>query len=123
MSIPQSEGVFRKLLEELRADHGIDVEELKAKADSQELVNALSQVLASVTGRVELSKGTSGGVSITDVAEAVLELSEERIALARKVEILEAEAESVRKSRSEAEIEALVQEGRSFRASAMRCSS
>ncbi len=105
-----------QLLASLKEDHDIDVialqDELKAKqdapaADSQELVTALSNVLASATG-----KSADGALGIKDVADAVIELAEERVELSAKVESLMETNETLLNKDAAAEVDGLIKQGR-----------
>lgn len=111
-----------EMIAALRDEHGIDVHELSQKAalvdeidgdegdDQSELVAALSAVLADA-GVVSLSGG-NGSVTIKDVADAVIELAEDKVALSARIEVVEAEREQARADAAEERIDALVKEGR-----------
>lgn len=97
-----------QMLATLKADHGIDVIALQEKANGaqeQELVTALSGVVATATGK-------ETGLTIKDVADAVIELAEERVALSGQVETLMQSNEAMAQKEAEAEVDALVRQGR-----------
>lgn len=104
-----------QMIAALRDEHGIDVEALVASAEpaSDELVSALSEVLRDA-GVVTMSReeGEDEQVTITDVAEAVIELSQEKMALAEQVAVLTAEREEAIAEAREQEIDDLVRQGR-----------
>lgn len=81
-----------ELIEQLKAEHGIDVEALQAQASSQP---DLSQFTAALTealrpsGDVGLTGGDGETVSLTDVIGAVAELAQTNVELSGKVTKLE----------------------------------
>ena len=93
----------------LKDEHGIDVEALQEKAASNtdELVAAMSNVLGTATG-----KTTDGDMTIKDVADAVIELAEERVALSAQVESLTEANERAAQEKAEAEVDGLIRQGR-----------
>lgn len=98
-----------QMLAALKDEHGIDVQALQERANSgsQELVTALSNVVTDATG-----KQATGTVTIKDVADAVIELAEERVALSAQVADLVAQNESLALKEAEAEVDSLVKAGR-----------
>ncbi len=96
----------------LKEDHGIDLDALQESADanSGELVTALSNVLGTATGRNVGSP--EGAVAIKDVADAVIELAEERVALSAQVETLSAAAETAALEKAANEVDSLIAKGR-----------
>lgn len=112
------------LLAELKDKHGIDVAALQAQVtappaggetggdgENKELVQALSAVLKNA-GVVKLSNEDTEEITISDVASAVVELAEAKVALSGKVETLEAQAQVAKESATKVEIEQLVQQGK-----------
>lgn len=99
----------------LRDEHGIEVGEQAAPTIDAELVQALSRVLREA-GAVSLSReeGTEEdeAVTVTDVAEAVIELSQEKLSLESRVAELEGEVKVRRVASAEAEVDSLVEAGR-----------
>lgn len=115
-----------ELIEALKEQHGIDVEALQMSAvnnddddndddkdtGAQEIVAALAHVLASA-GAVSLSNVEDDDeLSLTDVAEAVIELSTEKRGLEDAVATLTAESEKLRLTNAEAEVDGLIRAGR-----------
>lgn len=114
-----------ELIAELRESHGIDVDDLAEKAalveevengmeqgsTTDELVSALSAVLADA-GVISLSGGSGEAITVKDVAEAVIELAEDKVTLSHKIEALEADREQARQAAAETEVDALVAEGK-----------
>lgn len=96
----------------LKDEHGIDVEALQAaKApDTTELITALSNVLKDAG--VQPQKKDDDEVVLGDVASAVIELAEEKVALSGKVAVLEAQAETDSQAKAEREVDDLVAAGR-----------
>jgi hypothetical protein len=79
-----------ELLAALKAEHGIDVEDLQAQAgqrtDMSQLTAALTEALRPAAGQVQLAgDGTGETVSLTDVIGAVAELAEKNVALSGTV--------------------------------------
>jgi hypothetical protein len=114
-----------ELLEALKADHGIDVvelsqrvEELEAaepqvvQVDPEQLTAALAATLA--TAGAPIRSGEDGPITIDDVSEAVIELSQEAVAKDRVIEQLVREAETAKLAAAEAEVDGLIGEGRIF---------
>lgn len=110
-----------EMIAALRDEHEIDVEalQLAATADSpcddakttEELVQAFASVLKEA-GSVALSREADTEISIKDVAEAVIELSQEKVALAEQVATLTTENETRKNAAIESEIDGLVTAGR-----------
>jgi hypothetical protein len=100
-----------QMLSVLRDEHGIDVKALqdKAEAGSAELITALSNVLSDATGK---TPPPSEALSIKDVADAVIELAEERVALSSQVSDLVAANEELALKEATAEVESLIRAGR-----------
>jgi hypothetical protein len=96
------------MLEALKNDHGIDVAELQEKAAAApegELLAALSNVLKPNAPKPE-------ALTLKDVADAVVELAEEKVALSNTVQTLTADREAFLQREAEAEVDRLVTEGR-----------
>lgn len=100
-----------QMLSVLKDEHGIDVLALQERANSgsQELVTALSNVLSDATGKTP-SQG--GALTIKDVADAVVELAEERVALSSQVADLVAQNEELALKEAAAEVDSLIRCGR-----------
>lgn len=97
-------------------EHGIDVKSLQAKvnapADTSALTAALSSVLREA-GVISLSAGQDEDtIGIQDIAEAVVELSGEKLNLEKTVAQLVKEANEAKLSAATAEVEALIHAGR-----------
>jgi hypothetical protein len=95
-----------ELIKALKDDHGIDVEDLEAKAatepsgepDETQLSNALVTALTSA-GLLKLSN-SSDEITDDDIVDAVTELAQSNVALSSRVDLLErvrAEAEVTKK--------------------------
>lgn len=95
------------LLATLKDEHGIDVAALQsqAKTNTSELVTALSNVLGAPSQN-------DGEITIKDVADAVIELAEERVSLSAQVTALTEANEAMVAREAEAEIDALIKQGR-----------
>lgn len=91
----------------LKNDHGIDLDALAAQAEANtgELVAAMSNVLGSTTG-------TPVGLGVKDVADAVIEVAENNVALSAQVETLVAINDKHEQAAAEQEVDRLVREGR-----------
>lgn len=104
-----------EMIQALRDEHGIDVSELETRATAgvDDLVNAMSRVLAEA-GIVRMSNTDDEDevITVKDVAEAVIELSQEKVALEERVADLVAEASARFEQATVAEVDALVQAGR-----------
>lgn len=107
-----------ELIDQLREKHGIDVNSLQQNPSTEELVQALSSALKEA-GAVQFSQPSSGGegseeedITITDVAEAVVELSQEKKTLETRFAQVEAELEVEREKAATKEVEDYVSEGR-----------
>jgi len=106
-----------EMLASLKEEHGIDVLALQEKAkapgqvDTAELVTALSAVLQDA-GAMSLSNTDEDTVTIEDVANAVIELSQDKVALAETVAELKADNDEMKLSRVKAEVKGYVAEGR-----------
>lgn len=115
-----------ELLEKLKTEHGIDAvtmqadltaaqEALDAKEGepaedkTKELVTALSNVLGAAGNKVTPADDELG---IDDVANAVIELSGEKIQLSAKVEAQGEQLTKLLTEKAEAEVDALVKDGR-----------
>lgn len=94
-----------QMLQSLKDEHGIDVTALQAQAsgNNDELLAALSNVLAPETEET---------LTIKDVADAVIELAEERVALSGQVESLVQANEALSLKEAEAEVDGLIKAGR-----------
>lgn len=94
--------------------HGIDVEALLETAESNgpsgdDIVVAMSRVLADAG---VLTAQDDDEISLTDVAEAVIEVANEKVELSAKVEKLEQDAETLRLANAEVEVDQLVSDGK-----------
>jgi hypothetical protein len=98
-----------ELLAALKAEHGIDVEELQAQAaqrtEMSQLTAALTEALRPASGTVSLTGSDGETVSLTDVIGAVAELAEKNVALSGTVGEL-------RKDAAEREIDGYIGKGR-----------
>lgn len=120
MAVSQEEHMTKdEMIAALRDEHGIDVEALTMSASEQtpsgpeisEVVEAFASVLKEA-GAVTLSRDPETDISIQDVAEAVIELSQEKVALAEQVAALTTENEARKNAAIETEIDSLVKAGR-----------
>lgn len=110
-----------ELLEMLKNDHGIDVVALREAAErdhTQELVTAMSGVLQEA-GVIGLSKSDDGKsddgdkeLSIKDVADAVIELAQEKVELTASVATLVEQAKAAQLREATREVEELIRVGR-----------
>lgn len=111
-----------ELIAMLRDEHDVDVEALQAAAtataetpayDESTLVRAFSAALQQA-GSVGLSAKETQGEEVTlqDVAEAVVEVAQEKVELSQRVESLESELEGERASKTEREVDDLIKAGR-----------
>lgn len=93
------------MLSTLKDEHGIDVLALQAQAENsnEELLTALSNVIA---------PESDDTLTIKDVADAVIELAEERVALSGQVETLVKTNEAMALKEAESEVDRLISEGR-----------
>jgi hypothetical protein len=115
-----------ELLEKLKDEHGIDaialqgdltaateriteLEGVETPDSSKELVTALSNVLESAGVKPKKDKDD---IEVIDVANAVIELSQEKLELSAKVDRLIKENDESRKREAGAEVDALVKAGR-----------
>jgi Mu-like prophage I protein len=84
-----------ELIAQLKAEHGIDVEDLQAqvsqRADMSQLTAALTEALRPAGGAVQLT-GEGEAVSLTDVVGAVAELAEKNVTLTGTVGALQKDA-------------------------------
>lgn len=92
----------------LRDEHQIDLDALQTQAETgnQELIAAMSNVLNPEQNR------TDDELTVKDVADAVIELAEERVALSSQVQTLLEQNEALARKEAEAEIDTLIQQGR-----------
>lgn len=85
-----------ELIAQLKAEHGIDVEDLQAqasqRADMSQLTAALTEALRPAGGQVQLAAGDGEQVTLSDVVGAVAELAEKNVALAGTVGALQKDA-------------------------------
>lgn len=102
-----------EMLAALKADHGIDVMALQAAAEhgQDDLVAAMSSVLQAA-GTSVISDDDEDGVTIEDVANAVIELSGEKLELSQTVAALSATIEKNEQEKAEAEVDSLIHDGR-----------
>lgn len=104
-------------LDELKSallEHGIDVDALQARATaptSDDLVAAMSNVLAEA-GVIQPKDAEDAEITVQDVAEAVIELSQEKVTLSAQITELLEEREALRLSALEDEVDDLISEGR-----------
>jgi hypothetical protein len=103
-----------EMIAALSAEHGIDVTALQTAAatGSGELVAALGAVLKSAGSTVALSAGGTDEITVKDVADAVIELANERVELSGQVGTLIEANEALVKKEAAAEIDSLIQAGR-----------
>lgn len=95
-----------EMLSALKSEHGIDVPALQqaAAATSPEMVAALSNVLGVDKPETD--------ITLSDVAEAVIELAEEKVALSGQVEVLVKANDMMEQEKAEKEVDDLVKAGR-----------
>jgi hypothetical protein len=91
-----------QMLRALKDEHGIDVAALQNQ-NSQELVAAMSAVLA---------PNAEDTLTVKDVADAVIELAEERVALSSQVAALSSANEALAQREAESEVADLIKAGR-----------
>jgi len=113
LTVPEEPEVLTReqLLEQLKTEHGIDVTALQAAAsagvpagpDTAALAAAVAQALAD--SGVKLSAGEDGGVKLSDVTAAVVELAADNKSLRGDVATLQRQG-------AETEVEALIGVGR-----------
>lgn len=92
-----------QMLQTLKDEHGIDVAALQAAPSNDELLAALSNVIA---------PQSNDNLSIKDVADAVIELAEERVALSGQVDALNQRNEAMAQKEAEAEVDGYIRAGR-----------
>lgn len=115
-----------ELIAQLRDEHKVDVEALQTELsaaqaqvaatpqfDESTLVQAFSSALQQA-GAVSLTQKDEKGqeVTLTDVAEAVIEVANEKVELAGRVETLETELVAAQKREVEKEVDELIKAGR-----------
>lgn len=115
-----------ELLALLKTEHDIDVADLQAKVaekastkddaktDTKELVSALAAVLKE-SGALSLANTNTDEpeeLEISDVAAAVIELSQEKLALSEAVASLQAKSDALELSAATAEVKRMVKVGR-----------
>jgi hypothetical protein len=95
-----------QMLSALKTEHGIDVPALQqaAAATDPAMVAALSNVLG--------VNQNDDQISLSDVAEAVVELAEEKVALSGQVQSLLEANEALAQREAEAEVDSLIKAGR-----------
>lgn len=96
-----------ELLAALKAEHGIDVEALQTEASR---TAELSAQLTDVNEQLALSGEKA--IQVTDLAEAVVELSNSNKSLATKVETLSEKNAALELSAAESEVDKLVSAGK-----------
>jgi hypothetical protein len=111
-----------ELIAMLRDEHGIDVEELTARATSTPQFSAddFARQLVKVMGEAGVVKMAAEGaegegdeaITIQDVAEAVIELATEKTELETELSALRTEREADRRKAAEVEVEGLISEGK-----------
>lgn len=116
-----------ELLAALKDEHGIDVADLEAKAkatpalsadgttpvvdeSARELLVQMSATLEKISGK-PISRDDEGVIDITDVAEAVVELSREKTDLEGKVATLVAESDALKLSAAESKVDEKIRTG------------
>lgn len=101
-----------ELIAMLKDKHGVDVVALTAAAEkatkNDQLVAAMSNVLTTATGTVTSEEAPS----VEQVGRAVIELSQEKVALANRVVELEKDRQDAKHALAVAEVDALVHAGR-----------
>lgn len=106
-----------ELIQMLRDEHGIDVEDLQSRVaasaggedgPSQEFLVALSNVLKGAGATVPETQE----ITVQDVAEAVVEVAQDRVALAQEVMSLREENETRRRKEVEGEVDDLIRAAR-----------
>jgi Mu-like prophage I protein len=104
-----------ELIQQLRDEYEVDVEALEAEAiaakSQDELVSALTGVLRE-SGAVSLSQTDDSEVTIKDVAEAVIELSQEKAASDERIATLVEMNEQAQQAATANEVDDLVKAGR-----------
>lgn len=101
------------LIDMLKTEHGIDVEELEAKASgSGALVTALSNVLRAANPDVISLSAADEEVTIADIAEGVVALSRDAAAARAESVELSARVETFEKAQAEVEVDTAVREGK-----------
>lgn len=107
-----------EMIASLKDEYGIDVEALQTEATSdrtEELVSALSGVLKEagvVAFSGQTAEGEESAITVTDVAEAVVELSQEKIELSAQVADLVKENKERADAAAVTEVDALVSAGK-----------
>lgn len=93
----------------LKDEHGIDLDALQEKVETgnTELLAALSNVISP-----EKEVTPSGDLTVKDVADAVIELAEERVALSAQVAELRQVNEQSAQEKAEREVDDLIAAGR-----------
>lgn len=102
LSEPEGEDMPKskeELIAELLSEHGIDVTALQAQSEEVAQLSALGI-------------GDEGDLSVRDVAEAVLELSQQNTTLVEQVTALSAANEVMEQERAEHEVDGLIRAGR-----------
>lgn len=108
---------FEELKATLKSEHDIDLDALQAAAENapgpsaDDLVAAMSNVLKDA-GVITPAPEGDETVTVQDVAEAVIELSREKVALSSTLDQVLAERETERAAALEAEIDGYIEEGR-----------
>lgn len=95
----------------LKSEHGIDLDALQmsnAGSNDSDLLHAFSSVLREA-GAADLDEDT---LTVQDVAEAVIELSQQKVELAEQMAEIQQEREELRLSQAQSVIADLVTEGR-----------
>jgi hypothetical protein len=118
----ESHMTYEELIEALKTEHDTDVvamtarieeleEQVAREPDTDKIVDALAGVLAK-TGVTKLSQTSENEVTIDEVAEGIVELSQEFVSRDQRIASLEAERAEERKQAATREVESLVKEGR-----------
>lgn len=105
----EPEMTLEEMLSELKSEHGIDVEALQAReenaTDTEALVTALSNVLTAADSDLVALSNVSDTPSVTDIADAIVELSSKYADAAEQLDTLQLSA-------VESEVDSLVREGK-----------
>lgn len=96
----------------LKADHNIDLDALMARPGTDDLVAAMSNVLSEAGVLTPAGGEDEETITVADVAEAVIELSREKVELAATVETMQRERLVEREAALESEIDGYIETGR-----------
>lgn len=102
-----------ELLAELKDKHGIDVDDLRSRAEGTgELVTALSNVVRAANPDLISLSSDDATPSITDVAEGVVSLSRELVAKREENVELSAKLETYETAQAETDVDTAIREGK-----------